>query len=163
MVSPSTFTTDWPLAAERSTVGRRIATDTEPPKVDWLGRIISIQDNHRFFEDVAVHDAVRPSRGHFMPETDQDVVPGRVRRLSYVGRRGPRIGVGMRVKAPDDRQPAGFSLTVDPQVIPRIDGVDLCRGGGVSGRMNGGDSAVLSPYEQAAALFRRTHDAVGDH
>ena len=56
---------------------------------------LPFQHQNGFFEDLALDDSVRPGHWLTQPERHDDVVPGRIRGLSDIGRRRVGLGVGM--------------------------------------------------------------------
>ena len=97
-------------------------------------------------------------------ERHQHVVPLGVRGLRHIGGRWVGIGVGVGVEHPDDGHPFGLGVPVGPEVLHRVDRVELGRGGDVPGRIAAQNlSRGQVTTQQTASLVREPAQAVADH
>ena len=123
--------------------------------------ILLLQHQNGFFDDLALENPVRPKHRLAQPERDNDVVPGRIRRLGDIGRRRIRLGMSMRVDDSDEFSAAILGVTVGLQVHFRVDCVDPTRRRPVGTWIPSIDDARLSigtrrTADQSAGLVRKT-------
>jgi hypothetical protein len=129
-----------------------------------LVRILLVHHVDRFFLDGAIRDPVAADRRLGVAKGHEDVVPERIRRLSDVGGRWIGLGVGVRVKHPEDGVSSVFRVPVGPEMIFGVDGVELGGCSRVPRRIAGGHFACSGVTgQQPTGFIRKTHETVGHH
>ena len=118
--------------------------------------------------DRAVADAVRPQRRLAVAQAHEHVEPRRVDRLTHVGWRRVRVGVGVRVPHADDLVAVCLGVAHRAQQVARLDGVRARRRVGVATRVHlrhiAGRVAVIAhgARQQSAGLVGEAVEAVRD-
>ncbi len=114
--------------------------------------------------DVLAHDAKGPRLWLPRLQTDDDVVPARIRGLGNVRTAGICLGVGMAVRTPNDLQPVGFGGQLGTEMFLRVNRVDHRAVGDVGAGHEPHDFRGGGVSDQETThLLGVTGDAVGRH
>ena len=126
--------------------------------------ILLLQHQNGFFGDLTLENPVRPHHRLAQPERDNDVVPGRIRRLGDVSRRRVRLRMSVGMNDPDEFGAPILGVAICLQVHLRVDCVHPARRGPVGTWIPSIDDTrfsidTRSTAEQSAGLIRQ---AVGE-